>query len=263
MKYGFIGCGNMGSALAKALSKQTTDILLSSKSGTSAAALAESLGCNWTDSNLRVAGECDVILLAVKPQVMEAVLGPLVEVLNERRPILISMAAGISLSKIGPIVGAEIPVIRIMPNTPVAIGKGLITYCCNKFVDTSRVAAILKDFSGAGTFDRVDESKMDAATAAAGCSPAYTFMFIEAIADGAVACGLPREQALLYAATAVAGAAELMLQSGKHPGELKDAVCSPGGSTIAGVRALEDNGFRGSVMEAICAAYKRNLELGN
>ncbi len=263
MKYGFIGCGNMGSALATALSKQTTDILLSSKSGSTAAALAEKLGCKWTDSNLHVTSECDVILLAVKPQVMETVLEPLVDVLKERRPILISMAAGISLWKIGRMIGEEIPVIRIMPNTPSSIGRGLITYCCNEFVDPSLAAAILKDFSCAGTFDRIDESKMDAATAAAGCSPAYTFMFIEAIADGAVACGLSREQALLYAATAVAGAAELMLQSGKHPGELKDAVCSPGGSTIAGVRSLEENGFRGTVMEAICAAYKRNLELGN
>ena len=120
----------------------------------------------------------------------------------------------------------------------------------------------MEDLSTAGRFDAIDEKLMDAASAAAGCSPAYAYMFIEAMADGAVTCGLPRAKAIKYAAAALAGAAEMVLQTEEHPGKLKDAVCSPGGSTIAGVRALEENGFRGAVMDAIIAAWNRNQELG-
>lgn len=262
MKYGFLGCGNMGGAVAKALSFATKDILLTSRSVASASRLAEELGCGWTESNEEVARQCDIILLAVKPQMMKDVLSPLASILQERKPLLVSMAAGLSMEQLSDMAGGNLPVIRIMPNTPVAIGKGMTTYCRNDLVSDQQLEAVLADLSAAGRFDAIDEKLMDAASAAAGCSPAYAYMFIEAMADGAVVCGLPRTKAMEYAAAALAGAAEMVLQSGKHPGALKDAVCSPGGSTIAGVKALEENGFRGAVMDAIVAAYHRGQQLG-
>lgn len=262
MKYGFIGCGNMGGAIAKALAKKTTDLMLTSKSGTSAQKLAEALGGTYAPDNETVANQCDVIFLAVKPQMIRGVMAPIAGILQERKPLLVSMLAGFTLAQLQEMVGTPLPIIRIMPNTPAAIGKGLITYCVNEQVGDGQVRELLKDLEGAGRFDPIDEKLMDVASAAAGCSPAYAYMFIEAMADGAVACGLPRAKALEYAATAVAGAAEMVLQTGMHPEALKDAVCSPGGSTIAGVKALENGGFRGAVMDAIVAAYRKGQELG-
>ena len=262
MKYGFIGCGNMGGAIAKALAKETTDLLLTSKSGTSAQKLAAALNCSFATDNEAVAEQCSIIFLAVKPQMLKDVLTPLQTKLQEKKPLIISMAAGYTLEQLSAMVGGGLPIIRIMPNTPSAIGKGLITYCANSLVTDAQLTQIRNDLKAAGKFDPIDEKLMDVASAAAGCSPAYAYMFIEAMADGAVACGLPRAKALEYAASAVAGAAEMVLQTGIHPGALKDAVCSPGGSTIAGVRALEENGFRGAVMDAIVAAYHRGQELG-
>ena len=262
MKYGFIGCGNMGGALAKALSKTTKDIQLTDFFPEKAAALAEELGCSWTDSNENVARQCERIFLAVKPQMMAQMLDGISHILAETKPLLITMAAGLTISQIESFSRCQLPVIRIMPNTPVAVGKGMITYCCNALVTQDMEDSFLADMAYAGTFDSIPEKLIDAASAVAGCSPAYVYMMIEAMADGAVACGLPRDKAMRYAATAVTGAAEMVLSSGKHPGELKDAVCSPAGSTIAGVRILEENGFRGALMDCIIGAWQRNNELG-
>ena len=193
---------------------------------------------------------------------MADMLDGIADTLAESKPILISMAAGLAISQIEDFAGCPLPVIRIMPNTPVAVGKGMITYCCNALITPEMLSSFLADMVYAGSFDVIPEKLIDSASAAAGCSPAYVYMMIEAMADGAVACGLPRDKALRYAATAVSGAAEMVLTSGKHPGELKDAVCSPAGSTIAGVRVLEEKGFRGALMDCIIAAWERNQELG-
>ena len=261
MKYGFLGCGNMGGAIAKALSKTTKDILLASRSDR-AEKLAAALGCSYAKSNVELIGTCDVVFLAVKPQMAADVLAPLVPALQKYKPLLVSMAAGLTLQRIEAMAGGALPVVRIMPNTPVSIGKGMTTYCHNSLVDKTQLDSLLSDLRLAGYFDEVEETQMDAATAAAGCSPAYAYMFIDAIAQGAAACGLPREKALQYAAAAVSGAAQLLMESGEEPTALRDAVCSPGGSTIAGVRALEDEDFQATVMNAIRAAYNRNVELG-
>lgn len=262
MKYGFIGCGNMGGALAKALRRSTPDILLSSRTGDTAKALAQQLDCRWAESNAQIAAECDCIFLGVKPQMMEATLAPLLPILQEKKPLLISMAAGLSTQRICQLAGGELPVIRIMPNTPVAVGKGFIAYCCNTLVPEAVLAQVVEDLRFSGELDRIDEKLMDITATVTGCGPAYMYMFVEAIADGAVACGLPRAQALRYAAATMAGAAQMVLETNQHPGALKDAVCSPGGSTIEGVRALEENGFRGTVIDAISAAYQKNQQLG-
>ena len=260
MKYGFIGCGNMGGALAKALSCSTTDILLSAPSPNTRD-LARELGCVVGD-NETAAWECERLFLAVKPQMMEAVLRPLAPILRQKKPLLITIAAGLQMDTIESFAGTELPIIRIMPNTPVAVGKGMILYCCNSLVEQETLEDFLADMSPAGTLDRLDEKLIDAACCVSGCGPAFVYMFMEAMADGAVACGLPRQKALEYAANTLAGAVQMYLSTGTHPGQLKDAVCSPGGSTIAGVNVLEQRGFRGAVIDCVRAAFQRNKELG-
>ena len=259
MKYGFIGCGNMGGAIARALAKSTSDIVLSDPFA--AEALAQDLGCDAA-SNSEVAKTCDAIFLAVKPQILASAVAPMAPILCERKPLLITMAAGVEIKKIEDMIGTSLPIIRIMPNTPVTVGKGTILYCHNEPVTAEMLNMFLADMQYTGLLDPISEKLIDGASALSGCGPAYVYMFIEALADGAVACGVPRAKALTYAANTLAGAAQMVLQTGMHPGALKDAVCSPGGSTIAGVKALENNAFRGAVMDCIQAAYIRTKELG-
>ena len=260
MTYGFIGCGNMGGAIARALSQATKDIVICDRSG-KAAALAEKLGIHYADPRY-IAENCDRIFLAVKPHMMKGVLLPLREILTEKKPLLITMAAGLEISQIEGFAGCELPVIRIMPNTPTAIGKGVIQYCTNDLVADSTITSWLNDMRYCGLLDELEERLIDAASALSGSGPAYMYIFLEALADGAVACGIPRAKAMEYAAMTMAGSAEMFLATKQHPGALKDAVCSPGGSTIAGVRALENKGFRGAAMDCVIATYNRNKELG-
>ena len=260
MKYGFIGCGNMGGAVAKALSGKCTDFSITDRSG-KAVGLAVELCCGYTDSE-EIARNAERIFLAVKPQMMAGVLENLRPILVERKPLLITMAAGLTMEQIQDMCECDLPVIRIMPNTPVAVGQGLTLYCANDLVSDEVLEDFLDDMEFSGTLEQIPEYQFDAAGTVTGCGPAYLYMFIEAMADGAVACGVPRKQAVEYAAATMLGAAEMVLQTGQHPGALKDAVCSPGGSTIAGVKALEDGAFRATVMNCIMAATKRNSELG-
>lgn len=260
MKYGFIGCGNMGGAIASALSKSTKSILLSDPSD-KAALLAAKLGCT-TGSNMEAVQTCRFLFLAVKPQLLEAVLSPLCAALKESQPLIITMAAGVEIKRIEQITGAPLPIIRIMPNTPVSIGSGTILYCHNAQVTEEALNEFLTDMQPCGLMDSIPESQIDAASALSGCGPAYVYMFIDALADGAVACGIPRDKALCYAANTLIGAAKMVQQTGQHPGLLKDAVCSPGGSTIVGVKVLEEQNFRGAVIDCIHAAYTRTKELG-
>lgn len=260
MKYGFLGCGNMGGAIARALSKKTKNIAVSDRSG-KAKQLAQELGVAYSD-NASIASSCDRIFLAVKPHVMKDLLLPLRDTLIQRRPLLITMAAGLEIRQIEEFAGTHLPVIRIMPNMPTSVGKGVIPYCANDLVAEDMKADWLEDMEMCGLLDPLEERLMDAASALSGSGPAYLYLMLEAMADGGVACGLPRAKALDYAAMTMAGAAEIYLSTHTHPGALKDAVCSPGGSTIAGVRVLEERGFRGAAMDCVCAAYAKNKELG-
>ena len=240
---GFLGCGNMGGAIARAVCKAVDPkkVFLANRTAAKAQALAKELGCK-TATNAEVAGDCDLIFLAVKPQMMEALLQPLKFTFDERpsRFVLCSMAAGLSIARIQEMAGEDFPVIRIMPNTPASVGEGMIQYCSSN-VTAEEEEAFLRIMAPAGRLDAVPESLIDAASCVSGCGPAWVYQFIEALADGGVACGLPRAKAQEYAAQMVLGSAKLVLESGKHPGELKDAVCSPGGSTIQGVRVLEEH----------------------
>ena len=260
MKYGFLGCGNMGGAIARALSKKTKNIAVSDRSG-KAKQLAQELGVAYSD-NASIASSCDRIFLAVKPHMMKDMLLPLQDTLAKRKPLLITMAAGLEIRQIEEFAGTHLPVIRIMPNTPTSVGKGVIPYCANELVTGEMKSDWLEDMSRCGLLDALEERLMDAASALSGSGPAYLYLMLEAMADGGVACGLPRAKALDYAAMTMAGAAEIYLSTHTHPGALKDAVCSPGGSTIAGVRVLEERGFRGAAMDCVCAAYAKNKELG-
>lgn len=260
MKYGFLGCGNMGGAIARALSGKTKDIAVSDRSG-KAKGLAEELGLQYSD-NAAIASNCDRIFLAVKPHMMKDMLAPLQNALAQRKPLLITMAAGLEIRQIEEFVGTRLPVIRIMPNTPTSVGKGVIPYCANDLVTEEMKGDWLEDMALCGLLDPLEERLMDAASALSGSGPAYLYLMLEAMADGGVACGLPRAKALDYAAMTMAGAAEIYLSTHTHPGALKDAVCSPGGSTIAGVRILEERGFRGAAMDCVCAAFAKNKELG-
>lgn len=260
MKYGFLGCGNMGGAIARALSRKTKDIAVSDRSG-KAKLLAQELGVTYSD-NASIAANCDRIFLAVKPHMMKDMLLPLQNTLAQRKPLLITMAAGLEIRQIEDFVGTHLPIIRIMPNTPTSVGKGVIPYCANDLVTEEMITDWLEDMSECGLLDPLEERLMDAASALSGSGPAYLYLMLEAMADGGVACGLPRAKAMDYAAMTMAGAAEIYLSTHQHPGALKDAVCSPGGSTIAGVRILEQRGFRGAAMDCVCAAYAKNKELG-
>ena len=172
------------------------------------------------------------------------------------------MLAGTSLERLAELLGADKKIIRIMPNTPCAVGQGLTLVAPNDRVTAEELADFKALLSASGLLDDLPEHLIDAASAVSGCGPAYAYLFMEALADGAVKCGVPRAKAMRYAAQMLLGSASLTLESGHHPGALKDAVCSPGGSTIAGVAALEDRGFRGAAIAAVEAAYRRTEELG-
>lgn len=260
MKYGFLGCGSMGGAIARAVSQGTRDVLLTDRSGRGRK-LAEQLGVTYTNA-AEMAAQCDRIFLAVKPQMMEAALSPLRETLQRRKPLLITMAAGLSMEKIEAMAGGNLPVIRIMPNTPAMIGAGMTQYCCNSRVTSEMETEFLSVLRFTGRLDKLEEHLIDAASALSGCGPAYMYLFLEGLADGAVACGIPRAKAYAYAAATMEGAARLVLETGSHPGELKDAVCSPGGSTIQGVRVLEEKGLRSAAMNCVIAAFEKNKKLG-
>ncbi len=257
---GFIGCGNMGSAIASAVAKvaEPSQIILANKTAAKAEALAARLGCH-SGSNAEAAERCTYIFLGVKPQMMADMLLPLRPVFQARTDtfVLVTMAAGLTIADIQSMAGGAYPVIRIMPNTPVSIGQGMIQACASPEVTETALAEFQALMRECGRLDFLPEHLIDAASALSGCGPAYVYLFLEALADGAVECGLPRQKAYEYAAQALIGAASMVLETGKHPGELKDAVCSPGGTTIVGVHALEKDGLRNAAMDAVKAAYNK------
>lgn len=261
--FGFIGCGNMGGALAVAISRAgfENDILLSDLDIEKAQNLADRVSGEVADIKT-IAAECKYIFIGVKPQVIGACLDSLKKELTlaEKETVLVSMAAGVSVSDIKRMSEMS-SVIRIMPNMPVSVGSGVVLATADGVPDVDK-AYFEKAMSCAGIFDWIDEKYIDAASALSGCGPAFVYMFAQALSDGAVACGLPRDKATLYAAGTLLGSAKMILESDKHPEKLKDEVCSPGGSTIMGVKALEDEGMRGAAISAVVAAYERTKELG-
>ena len=260
---GFIGAGNMGGALALAAAKKAGGerIAVSCSTAERSAEAARRLGCT-VETPWKILADSRFVFLGVKPQMIVGVVESLRADILASEGVFVSMLAGVSLEKLALLLGADKKIIRIMPNTPCAVGKGLILYAANDRVSEDELCAFRELMAHAGALDELGEHLIDAASAVSGCGPAYACLFIEALADGGVKNGLPRAKAQRYAAQMLLGSAEMVLRGGKHPGALKDEVCSPGGSTIAGVAALEARGFRAACIEAVDAAVEKTKRLG-
>ncbi len=259
-KAAFIGTGNMGSALVRAACKALGggEVAVSNRTFAKAQALAKETGCTACESNLEAAQAAEYIFLCVKPYQMRDVMAELAPAMPSK--VLVSVAAGITVSELEDWAGEGVPVLRIIPNTPCAIGRGLTAVAGGKCVKEEHFAGVEAILAASGRVDRLDEHLFDAFNALAGCGPAFVYPFIEALADAGVLMGLPRPMAQTYAAQMVQGAAGMVLESGKHPGQLKDEVCSPGGYTIEGVAALEHSGLRAAAMDAVLAAWRKGLK---
>lgn len=261
MKYGFIGCGNMGSALAGALSRITTDIAVCDRNPEKAKALAEKYKLQATDLQ-EVCESCERIFLAIKPQGLDKLADDIYDIIVKNRPVIITMLAGVKTATVGRLFSEELPVIRIMPNTPVGVGEGVVLYCGNAFADEALINDFLNDMQFAGSLIKLDEELIDAGCAVSGCGPAYMYMMADAVAAAGEKCGIERNTAVRLAALTMLGSARMMLESEKSPEQLKTDVCSPGGSTIEGVKVLKNASFKDTVSSAVEAAYRRNRELG-
>ncbi len=270
-KISFIGTGVMGSAIAKAAVKgcEPEDVVLTDYNKCKAKELADSIGATFVESNEQAVRESKYILIAVKPQVADDVLskiGPVLEecIKNGEEKVIISIMVSISIDKIKSMLGmsVDVPIIRTLPNVAAEVGK-CITVCSVSENVTDEIYAEYKDIlRHTGLFELLAENKMYAASAITGCGPAFVSMFIEALADGGVMTGLTRAQAQNFAVETLIGTATLIAQTGKHPEKLKDEVCSPGGSTIAGVVSLEKNGFRNATVQCVLDTFNRILDMG-
>lgn len=259
---GFIGTGNMGGALARAAAKSglAGELLLANRSMEKALRLAEELG-GIAVSNQEAAERADVLFLGVKPQMLETLLVQIGQTLEARqeRQLIVSMIAGKDLATLQKHLGEGRPILRIMPNIPVSVGAGMTLYCGTETVTEADKRFFRELMAASGLVEELDEHLLDAASGVTGCGPAFAAMFVESLADGAVACGLPRKQAIAYAAQMLLGSAKMLLESGEHPGVLKDRVCSPAGSTIQGVRKLEERAFRAAVTDAVIASWEKEF----
>jgi pyrroline-5-carboxylate reductase len=263
-KIGFIGGGNMGEALIKGLIKgafPAADIWVAEPVAARRALLAERYGVVTEAEGSAVVAACDLIVLAVKPQLVPKVLPQLATTFGDAK-VLVSIAAGATSEALEGYLAGSPRVVRVMPNTPALVGAGATALCAGRFATADDLARARRLFEAVGTVRVVDESQMDAVTGLSGSGPAYVYTIIEALAAGGILQGLPQDTALALATQTVLGAARLVQESGEHPAVLRDKVCSPGGTTIAGVKALEEKGLRAALMEAVSQAAKRSGELG-
>lgn len=262
MKIGFIGTGNMGGALARAAAKGGHTPLLANRTPAKAAALAKELG-GTVCPNAEAAETAELLFLGVKPQGLPGLAGELAPVLQARKgnaPVVVSMATAVTLRELDAMLGGGLPLIRIMPNTPAAVGAGTILYAAQNVTD-AQLNAFRAVLAQAGLLLPLPEAQIDAASAISGCGPAFCFQFADALALGGVRAGLSYPDACRLAAQTMLGAAEMLLQGGEAPDVLKMRVCSPAGTTIEGVLALEQGGFSYTVQNAVTAAYRRTVEM--
>ena len=260
MKIGFIGCGNMATSIIKGIiRKQIIDaenIIASAKTKATLDRVQKELGVKVSTDNLEVTENSDILVLAVKPQYYPEVIAQIKDVVRKEQ-IVISIAPGKTLDWLQEQFGGSVRLVRTMPNTPALVGEGMTGACRNEYVTDEDYATVLQNLGSFGEVETIPENLMDVCVSVSGSSPAYIYILIEAMADGAVADGMPRAQAYKFAAQSVLGSAKMVLETGKHPGELKDQVCSPGGTTIEAVRVLEEKGFRSSVIEAMKACVRK------
>ncbi len=264
MKIGFIGCGNMASAMMGGIVKNQIcspkEITVHDLLPAAAERVQGAYGVVPASSNQAVVEQSQIIVLAVKPQFYEDVIREIAPSVQEDQ-IIVTIAPGKTLAWLAETFGKDLPIVRTMPNTPAMVGEGITAVCPNENVAPEMLDNVLEMLGGFGKAEVIPERLMDAVVAVSGSSPAYIFMLIEAMADAAVAEGMPRQQAYTFASQAVLGSAKMVLETGKHPGELKDMVCSPAGTTIEAVQVLEETGFRSSVMQAMrtCAKKSRSM----
>lgn len=259
MKIGFIGCGNMASAIMGGIIKEKVfapaDIYGTDAFAAAADRAVEKFGIEKVDGNAALVKAVDIVVLAVKPQYYQTVIEEIRDAVDHQ--LVITIAPGKTLSWLADQFGKDVRIVRTMPNTPAMVGCGMTAMCCNDFVTEADKETAGKILGGFGDYEIIPEHLMDAVVAVSGSSPAYVFMMIEAMADAAVMGGMPRPQAYKFAAKAVEGSAAMVSELGKHPGELKDMVCSPAGTTIEAVRVLEEKGFRSALIESMKACIDK------
>lgn len=259
-KLGFIGAGNMAKAMMGGIIRNEiipcNEIIASDAYAPSLEAVKESLNIETTKSNIKVVEEAEVVVLAVKPQYYATVINEIKDAVKESQ-IIVTIAPGQTLERLSSLFEKPVKIIRTMPNTPALVCEGITGVCHNELVSGEELDYVCKILGGFGQVEVVPENLMDVVVSVSGSSPAYVYMFIEALADGAVADGMPRDKAYKFAAQAVMGSAKMVLDTKKHPGELKDMVCSPGGTTIEAVRVLEEKGFRSAIIECMKACVKK------
>ena len=260
MKIGFVGCGNMATAIIKGIIKkqiiEEENIMASAKTKTTLERVQRELGIKVSMDNSEVVKNSDIVVLAVKPQYYQEVIEQIKDTVSDNQ-IIISIAPGKTLAWLQDCFGKNVKLVRTMPNTPALVGEGMTGACRNEYVTDEDYATVLQILGSFGEVETIPENLMDVCVSVSGSSPAYIYILIEAMADGAVADGMPRAQAYKFAAQSVLGSAKMVLGTGKHPGELKDQVCSPGGTTMEAVRVLEEKGFRSSVIEAMKACVRK------
>lgn len=259
-----IGCGNMGGAMIRGIVGagliEPEELVVSNASPAAAEELAAALGCTATCNNAEAVQGAGTVLLAVKPQQLPQVAREIAPALAEDA-LVVSVAAGVTLARLAELLGPRRKIVRVMPNLPAMVGAGMSSVSPNEQVSQEETAFVKRLCEGFGRAEVLPERLIDAVIAASGSSPAFVCLFIEALADAAVAEGMPRAQAYAFAEQAVMGTAAYLLETGTHPAVLKDMVCSPGGTTIAGVERLEADGLRAAVLDAACTAARRNREL--
>ena len=263
---GFIGAGNMASAIIGGIVKSnlisSNKIIASALRDSTLERVSKNFGINTTKNSKDVVTNSDIVFIAVKPNAYDSVLEEVKELITEDK-IIVTIAAGKTIESVENIIGCDKKVVRTMPNTPALVNEGMTALCPNKNINDDELNEIVSIFNSFGKCEIVKEDLIDAVIGVSGSSPAYVFMFIEALADGAVKAGMQREQAYKFAAQSVMGSAKMVLESEKHPGELKDMVCSPGGTTIEAVAVLEENNMRASIIKAVTAAVDKSKEMSN
>lgn len=264
MRLGFIGAGNMATAIMSGVIKNglltAQEMIASDLSEAGRERLRENLGVEAVSDNRQVVKEADVLILSVKPQFYADVISEIRDDVRKEQ-IVVTIAPGKTLEWLARQFQKDVKIIRTMPNTPAMVLEGMTGVCHNELVTAEEFAMVRSILECFGKTEQISENLMDVVTSVSGSSPAYVFMFIEAMADAAVSEGMPRAQAYKFAAQAVYGSAKMVLEMDKHPGELKDMVCSPAGTTIEAVRVLEEKGMRSAVIEAMKACTKKSREL--
>lgn len=263
-KIGFIGTGNMASAIIHGIINShiapASQLFVFDIDSSKTAGLRAETGVIAAESAAAIVETCDIVFLAIKPHIVPLVLKEIASGIKSSH-VLVSIAAGVTLSQLAEQAGHHVKIVRVMPNTPAMVNAGMSSLTPNSLVEEQELAEISQIFDSFGQSAVVPENLIHAVTGISGSSPAYVFMFIEALADAGVLGGIPRPQAYQFAAQTVLGAAKMVLETGEHPAVLKDMVCSPGGTTISAVKTLEEKGLRSAVMEAVVSCMNKSKKL--